>query len=248
LAAFSKIGLAWANHGAEALADGLKSDLTQILARRGMFSMLNVIDRPYDKLKCLDICSAEHRVPYQRSWWLGTASMWYIVRMIEPVASTQSSHGSRARRWVVRGLVTIGAVWVGTHGFIWVANATRSYWRFNKPPAASFSSPDGQFKALVFVSVGGGPATSYCDTSIYVVDSAASNADDRHLVYAASCGGLSEGHWDQSIRWTSESRLEIAFDPTAGASGSTGEVTIRGYAVGGKVHIGYVFKQAGGSW
>jgi len=171
--------------------------------------------------------------------------------MIERAASTQSSHGSRARRWVVRGLVTIGAIWVGTHGFIWVANATRIYLGFDKPPAASFSSPDGEFKAVVFVSMGGGPATSYCDTSIYVVASATPAADireDRHLVYAASCGGLSEGHWEQNIRWTSESQLEIAFDPSVGARGSTGEMTIKGYAAGGKVRIGYLFKQAGGSW
>jgi len=145
---------------------------------------------------------------------------------------------------VVRGLIIVGSLWVVGHSFMWLVNATRTFWRSEKS-AMAIPSPDGQYKAVVFLSMGGGPGTSYCGTSVYVVASSVPDAaigGDRDRVYSASCGGLWEGHWNQSIRWKSAGELGIAFDPLAASNGSTGEATIKGYA--GKVRISYVFQKA----
>lgn len=172
--------------------------------------------------------------------------------MTDLAISTQGSTAARVRRWIqlfaVRGLIVVGALWVGGHSLMWLVEATRTFWQSGKP-AMEIPSPDGRYKAVVFVSMGGGPGTSYCGTSVYVVSSrvsAAAIGGDRDRVYSGSCGGLREGHWKQSIRWKSARELDIVFDPTSATSGSTGEATIRGYA--GGVRIDYLFERGGGSW
>lgn len=104
---------------------------------------------------------------------------------------------------------------------------------------------------MVFLSVGGGPATSYCGTSVYAVTMGTADADieeSQNLVYAASCGRMAEGHWSKNIRWKSANELEIAFDPTAAASGRLGNARIKGYAAGGRIHVSYIFRPGGDSW
>lgn len=151
---------------------------------------------------------------------------------------------------MTRCLTIVGAIWVGLHGFIWIAKATKVYWGRNSP-AASYPSPDQRYKAVVFLSVGGGPASSYCGTSVYAVTMETADADieeSQNPVYAASCGGMAEGHWSKNIRWKSGSELEIAFDPTAAASGSWADARIKGYAAEGRIHVSYVFLAGGDSW
>jgi hypothetical protein len=88
------------------------------------------------------------------------------------------------------------------HSFMWLLNLTGIFWRSDKP-AMAIPSSDGQYKAVVFLSAGGGRGTSYCATSVYVVAASVPDAaigGDRDRAYSASCGGLWEGHWNQSIR------------------------------------------------
>ena len=96
------------------------------------------------------------------------------------------------------------------------------------------------------MDIGGGPATSYCETSVYVVPTSAGDAvtgKQTNLVYSAPCGGMAEGHWEKNISWKSARLLEITFDPTMGAAG--GELTIRNQAA---VHIEFGFRAGGDSW
>jgi hypothetical protein len=169
-----------------------------------------------------------------------------------PPATPASSPGSGAQRRVgkllVWSLAGIGTLWVAFHGVAWVARITKGYWSTEKA-AASFPSPDGRFKAVVFVSMGGGPGTSYCGTSVYVVPATFADAwigGLSNLVYSAHCGGMSEGHWEQNIIWRSPRLLEIAFDPTAGAA--DGGLEIREDAIRGEVQIKFGFHPAGDSW
>jgi hypothetical protein len=134
------------------------------------------------------------------------------------------------------------------HGIAWVARNTKGYWSTEKA-AATFRSPDGRFKAVVFVSIGGGPGTSYCGTSVYVVPATYTDAEiggQNNLVYSAACGGMSEGHWEQNISWRSPRLLEIVFDPTAGAA--EGGLEIRRHPVRGEVQVKFGFHPAGDSW
>ena len=163
--------------------------------------------------------------------------------MIENTASPKSSDVPRLHRklqvWLVRGLAIVGAIWIGAAAISWLVKVTNRSWSSERPSATLFS-PGGHFKTTVYLSYGGGPATSYCGTSIYVGASGASDADVRvsqNRVYDGACGGLCEGHWEQNLKWKSESEFEIDFDPSAATT--DGEAMIRGSAVGGKVRISY---------
>jgi len=97
--------------------------------------------------------------------------------------------------------------------------------------------------------MGGGPGTSYCAVSVYVVPAAQVNAvilEKNNLVYAGGCGGMSEGRWEKNIGWRSSSVLEIAFNPTAGAA--NGGLELRSSAVGGDVKVEFNFQSEEGSW
>jgi hypothetical protein len=164
------------------------------------------------------------------------------------IACQRPAHGRWAKSAIIRILAVIGALWVGFHGLAWVARATRPYWSSDRP-AAIFPSPDGRFKAVVFLSMGGGPATSYCGESVYVVPAsyaAAETGGTRDLVYSAACGGMSEGHWEKNVIWRSPRLLEIGFNPTAGAAGGT--VEIRGAPDRGQVQIKFSFQSQEDAW
>ena len=137
----------------------------------------------------------------------------------------------------------IGALWLGFHGVVLVARGTKAYWSIEKSTAA-FVSPDGKFKAVVFLDIGDGPATSYCGTSVYVVPATSADSFARgpnNLVYSAPCGGMAEGHWEKNISWKSARVLSVTFDPTMGAAG--GELTIRNQVTGVGIEFGF---RAGG--
>ena len=157
--------------------------------------------------------------------------------------ATQSSRGAIAfLSWSFAG---VGALWIAFHGAAWLARGTKVYWSAEKP-SATFPSPDGQFKAVVFLNLGGGPATSYCGTSVYVVPATTANAaigGDSGLVYSASCGGMDEDHWENNISWRSGRLLNVKFDPTVGAAG--GELRIRNLAA---VTIEFSFRAGAGSF
>src|SRR5258708_3038148 len=89
--------------------------------------------------------------------------------------------------WATPGLIIGGAIWVGLHGLIWIIRATKSHWNSDHS-VASFPSPGKKYKAVVFISMGGGPATSYCGTSVYVVPIETEDAgmvEERDLIYTA---------------------------------------------------------------
>jgi hypothetical protein len=170
--------------------------------------------------------------------------------MTENAASAETSDGSRVRRklkvLLIRGLAVVGAICVGTAALIGLVKLTKPFWWSDRPNATLLST-NGRFKAIVYLSDGGGPATSYCGVTIYVGPSGASETDIRvnqNRIYAGACGGLCEGHWEQNLKWKSPGELDIDFDASAAAA--DGEATIRGYAVGGKVRINYHALNLGG--
>jgi hypothetical protein len=166
--------------------------------------------------------------------------------MSDPFASVVSQ--VEPRRLLVRCLAASGAIWLSLHGVVWILSNTKGYWA-PEHAAASFPSPDGRFKAVVFLSIGGGPAASYCGTSVYVVPVTRAEADSQegaNLVYSGNCGGMSEGHWDKNLIWRGPDLLEIGFNPTMGAI--EGGLTIRSHAAGGEVRVIFSFQSTEDSW
>lgn len=167
------------------------------------------------------------------------------------VAASEINHRPRQQpstSFWVRALAAVGALWIAFHSVIWVAKATRHYWR-TATPAATFLAPGSAFKAVLFLSMGGGPATSYCGTSVYVVPAGTPDAEiggDDDLVYSGNCGGMSEGHWDENVTWKNPQLLQIEFDPTAAAS--EGGLKIRSKAVRGTVAIQFKLGPVQHSW
>lgn len=149
--------------------------------------------------------------------------------------------GRWSAKLIVRCLTIVGALWVTFHSTIFAATVAKEHWWPDRA-VASFLSPDGREKAEVFLSTRGGD----CDDAVYVVPVRREDVEiwgRRELVYSGSCGGLwgwSDGHYENNVRWTSETVLEINFAPRLAAIGRTAE--FRTSAMGGGVEIEFVLQ------
>jgi hypothetical protein len=109
-------------------------------------------------------------------------------------------------------------------------------------------SPNKQYKAVLFNENGGGAISPYCFDFISVVPAsmADSSADkDSYRVYSGSCHHLGfvypkdlPPHLENAplLNWSSDSVLEITFDPTEAAVGIK-ELIFRGWADSGQIRV-----------
>jgi hypothetical protein len=130
--------------------------------------------------------------------------------------------GSRLKRMVVSVLAILGAIFLFAIGG---AIATRlgllprlssSWWVVKVIP-----SPDGDYKAIIFNDNGGGGFAPYCFDSVSVAPVGISDKDadrDKYSVYSGSCHVIGKcGTNAPIVRWSSNSTLEVTFDPTLAA-------------------------------
>ncbi len=150
------------------------------------------------------------------------------------------------RQKIVITLAVIGAGFIISLTIPRVLNAL-----FHKEDAEVLKvvySPNKKYKAVLFNENGGGAISPYCFDFISVVpasmaDSAANQ--DSYSVYSGSCHSLGfvyqkglPPHLENAplLSWSSDSMLEITFDPTEAAVGIK-ELIFRGWADSGHIRV-----------
>jgi hypothetical protein len=99
-------------------------------------------------------------------------------------------------------------------------------------------SPDGRYKAIIFVQDGGGGLSPYCFQRVAVVEvqTAPENSwNESSTVFEGSCIP------DVDVTWISRSRLKIVFNPTLVSQGIAA-ARLKADAMGTKVHVTYGLK------
>jgi hypothetical protein len=175
---------------------------------------------------------------------------------MSPTSLNQSESAlSRLRRFATAVFAIIGALCVAilaiprVLSFVWPHDADARVIKV-------VHSPDRKYKAVLFNDNGGGAFAPYCFDFVYVVPVSVADASanrDTYLVYSGSCHPLEFQSQAASpryvnapqLRWSSNSQLEIAFDPTLAAQGIK-ELTFRALAAEGKVRIAH--RQPSDEW
>jgi hypothetical protein len=151
------------------------------------------------------------------------------------------------KRWLLLGLAIIGALYIAS---LIVPRVLRPSPKPVKEDSVRniVYSPDGKFKAVLFNENGGGGISPYCFDFISVVPASVPNPtanQDSYRVYEASCHTLGFMKSQDGrrmmvgaplIHWSSNSVLEITFDPKMAASGINNFI-FRVWAVKGQVQI-----------
>jgi hypothetical protein len=162
-------------------------------------------------------------------------------------STSVASNLAGVKRWLILGLAVIGTLYIASLSVPRVLRALSAPVTEDSILNIAYS-PDGKFKAVLFNENGGGGISPYCFDFISVVPAAVPNPaanQDAYRVYEAGCHtlGFKKSEDGQRmmvgaplIHWSSNSVLEITFDPTMAASGIN-EFIFRGSGVKGQVQI-----------
>ena len=150
-----------------------------------------------------------------------------------------------AKHWPVSLFAIVGALGILVHGGSYLLHHLR-VGEFAEQVGKEFPSPDGNFKAVLFNANGGGAISPYCYDAISVVQAGtqANGNSKSERVYLAGCHAFVDKLTNNrtngpKIRWLANDRLEITFSANQAAMGVS-ELTLKGWAAGGKVRMVYV--------
>jgi hypothetical protein len=121
---------------------------------------------------------------------------------------------------LVRLLAAVGAVSIIAFcGHVVVPRLASS-----RGPSAShsFPSPDGKYKAVLFMDAGGGMGTGYCFTKVLIIPKSYdeqkaalernrdSPAEGRYEVYSGPCDFFDDHSESPKLNWVADNSLEIS--------------------------------------
>ncbi|WP_250504040.1 hypothetical protein [Caballeronia sp. AZ7_KS35] len=79
----------------------------------------------------------------------------------------------------------------------------------------SFTSPSGQYQAVLLTWVGGGGISPYCDEALLVIpspkDQPQAKLKKRYEVYSGECGNFADHSPSPKITWRSDDVLRVTF-------------------------------------
>jgi hypothetical protein len=136
-------------------------------------------------------------------------------------------------------LAAVGALYLGRHALSWVMSPNYGSVPDNTD-THSFQTPDGAYKAVSFLSVGGGSLSPYCFQVVGVVAAAQPDANalaPPNRVFTADCHNGVGILANNAIVWKSARELQISVDVS-----KVVDVHLKGYIYFGnsRIFVSYV--------
>jgi hypothetical protein len=154
------------------------------------------------------------------------------------------------RGWLVGLLAAVGALSIIVHGGGYLLRKFAPD-RTGGSIHGEIPSPDGQFKAVLFTTNGGGGISPYCYDSISVVPNGvnAVESSESERVYLAGChtfvDPVTNNHTNgPNVKWLANNRLQVRFSANQGARGVE-QLILKGFAADGRVFMAYVVSESG---
>src|SRR6267142_1529170 len=165
----------------------------------------------------------------------------------------RSSFRLMIKKVLVGFLATVGAISiVGLAGYVVLRKLAPA---LDPPTSHSFTSPKGQYRAVLLTDAGGGGISPYCQNKVLVIPTSLNehqaaltpnrhrSGEGKYEVYSAPCDLFQDHNNSPKLEWTADDALEITFSINSTAL-FTHEVRLRKLDDSKQVNVRYIVEYA----